>query len=107
MSTTGHTSEFEKDVEGRPAGGVSYGKGFKIRWQDGPLGRGPDRKPPNGAFVEDVLYACVDRLRFYQDSESACVENQDAITHLCSALNRLDDRTRRRIAEGVEGTHAK
>ncbi len=107
MSTTGHTSQFEKDEQGRPAGGVSYGLGFSISWQDGPLGRGDERKPPNGAFVEDVLYACLDRLRFYEDSEFACAENADAITRIAEALNRLDDRTRRRIAAGVEGTHAK
>ena len=95
------------DKEGRPAGGVASGVGFAINWQDGPLGQGADRKPPNGAFVEDVLYACLGRLRFYQDSEFGCDENGDAIGYIVDALNRLEERTRRRIAAGVEGTHAK
>ena len=107
MSTIGYQSRHWKDKDGRPAGGVSSGLGFAISWQDGPLGRGEERRPPNGAFVEDVMYACLDRLRFYQDSEFGCTENQDAISNLVMALNRLEDRTRRRIAAGVEGTHAK
>lgn len=42
------------DADGNPAGGSLSGKGLSIEWQDGPLGRGADRKEPNGAFVETV-----------------------------------------------------
>jgi hypothetical protein len=107
MSMFGHYAQHWKDLDGRPAGGVSSGRGFAISWQNGPLGQGEARQEPNGAFVEDVMQACLDRLRFYEASEFACPENADAIGDLVHALNRLDERTRRRIAAGVEGTHAK
>ena len=44
----GHT-----DTDTDPAGGFVHGKGFRIDWQNGPLGRGNERQEPNGAFVED------------------------------------------------------
>lgn len=107
MSTIGHFSEHWKDEQGRPAGGVSSGRGFTVSWQNGPLGRGDERRQPNGAFVEDVLGACLGRLEFYQASEFACDENADAIAHIFDALTRLNERTVRRTAAGVEGTHAR
>ena len=33
----------EFDENGMPAGGVTTGVGISISWQNGPLGRGPDR----------------------------------------------------------------
>jgi len=51
MSKIGHFSEHWRDDKGRPAGGVSSGRGFAISWQNGPLGRGNERRDPNGAFV--------------------------------------------------------
>lgn len=107
MSTVGHFSQHWKDGMGRPAGGVSSGRGFAISWQNGPLGQGDQRVEPNGAFVEDVLDACLRRLKFYQESEFACDENADAIAYVTNALERLDERTRRRVSSGVEGTHSR
>ena len=101
----GHFAEHWSDTEKRPAGGVSSGRGFTISWQNGPLGRGNERKEPNGAFVEDVLQAVIERIEFYQDSEFACVENGDALDNLRSAAQRLDDRTKNREKRAVEGTH--
>lgn len=51
------------DDEGRPDGGISDGPGFTVSWQRGPLVL-PDgtELPRNGAFVEEVLGACRDRL---------------------------------------------
>lgn len=94
------------DAAGSPAGGNCFGPGFAIGWQNGPLGRGDDRLPPNGAFVEDVILAAQQRLEFYQRSRFACDENQEAIAHLGCALEALGRRTARREAAGVEGTHA-
>ncbi len=105
MSKVGHAYVNWTDEEGRPAGGVSAGVGFTIAWQNGPLGRGSDRRPPNGAFVEDVMDACLQRLTFYQASEFACDENGDAIGYLRLALEQLENRTARRVRDGVEGTH--
>lgn len=93
------------DDEGNPAGGTTYGAGFTISWQNGPLGRGEDRKEPNGAFVESVIAAAIDRLEFYQRSKFACDYNAQALFHLRSALALMNARTRDREKRGVEGTH--
>lgn len=95
------------DEHGRPAGGVTCGKGFTISWQNGPLGHGAERKEPNGAFVETIIAAARDRLEFYQRSEFACEANSIAIVDLSGALTTLDARTKEREARAVEGTHEK
>ena len=87
-----------------PAGGTSYGIGFAISWQNGPLGRGEERRAPNGAFVEDLISAVIGRLYFYQNVKR-CEENSEALVYLHKALDALQRRTARREAEGVEGTH--
>ena len=101
----GHFSEHWTDENGNPAGGVSTGRGFAISWQNGPLGRGNDRREPNGAFVEDILAALQGRIEFYQAGQFACKENAEALVHLQKAAEWLDYRTRNREARGVEGTH--
>lgn len=95
------------DDQGRPDGGHSFGVGFAIAWQRGPLGRGAERKPPNGAFVEDVIDAVIGRIEFYQASEFACAENAEALEALKAAAAWLDSRTKAREARAVEGTHAR
>ena len=94
------------DANGNPAGGWVDGTGIVIDWQNGPLGRGADRKKPNGAFVEDVLWAVIQRIEYYQDSEFACRENALALTKCEEALHWLNSRTAKREAREVEGTHA-
>ena len=101
----GHFSENWLDENGNPAGGVASGRGFAISWQNGPLGRGNDRREPNGAFVEDVLAAVIHRIDFYEASKFACDENELALYHLRLAAAALDDRTRDREKRDVEGTH--
>ena len=95
----------KSDDQGRPAGGCTHGRGFTIAWQDGPLGTGPDRIEPNGAFVEDVITAAIGRIEFYQASEFTSEYNARALTHLYAARDALRARTRDREARGVEGTH--
>ena len=95
------------DSAGNPAGGVSSGRGFAISWQNGPLGRGGERKEPNGAFVETLIKATVSRLQFYQSSRFVCDENAAAISRLEEALTHLNTRTRNREERQVEGTHGK
>ena len=95
-----------KDANDNPAGGCSFGNGFAISWQNGPLGTGADRKEPNGAFVEDVIVAALDRLKFYQESRFNCQENADAILALEVALQHLNNRTSKRVIRQVEGTHS-
>ncbi len=101
----GITSEHWHDENGNPAGGNTFGRGFAIGWQNGPLGRGEQRKEPNGAFVEDVIEAAADRIRYYQNSRFRCDRNARALQHLEAALSELDARTNSREARGVEGTH--
>lgn len=93
------------DVDGNPAGGYYKDVGIDIRWQDGPLGRGENHKRQNGAFVESVLTAALDRLQFYQRGKFACEENARAIEHVQTALVVLRDRTARREEAGIEGTN--
>lgn len=93
------------DTEGKPAGGSVEGIGLSIAWQNGPLGRGAERKAPNGAFVETVILAAMQRIEFYQRCGFKCSENAAAIELLRAALQVLHARTRRREALGVEGTH--
>ena len=93
------------DEKGNPTGGHVEGVGMRIDWQDGPLGRGENRREPNGAFVETVIAGSKQRIEFYQDSQFSCRENEQAIHHLEEALKWLNLRTQRREARGVEGEH--
>jgi hypothetical protein len=102
----GFKSQHWADPDGNPAGGSTYGTGFAISWQNGPLGRDPERKEPNGAFVEDVIAAAADRIDYYQQSRFACEANASALLFLRSALQALNTRTADREQRGVEGTHA-
>ena len=95
----------DTDAEGNPTGGHVAGRGFRIDWQDGPLGRGEERIEPNGAFTEDVLRAVVTRFEYFQQSKFACRENALVITKLEEAIHWIQHRTRAREARGVEGTH--
>lgn len=104
-----HFHEHYTDADGNPEGGVSYGPGYTISYQRGPLGRigTPERKEPNGAFVEDILHAACNRLHFYQTASGgrfACSENAYAIKHIGEAITALNNRTTRRIQAGTEGT---
>ena len=91
--------------QGRPAGGTVNGAGLSIVWQNGPLNRGSERIEPNGAFVETVIAAVLQRIQYYQASTFSCRENSLAITKLEEALHWLNSRTARRDQQGTEGTH--
>ena len=100
------TAQNRLDEKGHPAGGYVFGTGLTISWQDGPLGRGPDRYTPNGAFVETVIAGIVQRIEHYQE-HFPCKENAHALTHLKEAAGWLDTRTNRREADGTEDAHGK
>lgn len=97
----------EVDAQGNPAGGSTTGTGVIIEWQNGPLGRGAERKEPNGAFVEGVIQAALGRLKYYQSTPFECEENYMALVKLEEALMWLQKRTDDREARQVEGTHTK
>lgn len=105
-------SEFTTDGDGNPTGGktsmvlsrpgeVNDLAALVINWQDGIVGDNGQ----NGVFVEDVIEAVLQRLRFFQTSKFRCRENAIAITHIEDGLGRLDLRTRARLVEGVENTY--
>ena len=93
---------FTVDAEGNPFGGISQGHGFSVKWQRGPVT--PERGR-NGAFIEELLTACIERLRDYQGGRFACIENEDAIRLLEAGRAALFARTADRAQRGVEGTH--
>lgn len=99
------TAENDSDENGNPAGGFVNGIGLYISWQNGPLGRGESRAEPNGAFVETVIAAALQRIYYYQSTQFSCRENALAITKLEEALHWLNHRTAEREAREVEGTH--
>jgi hypothetical protein len=101
-------SEFFVDGDGNPTGGHTVGHGFEIVWQNGV-------QAPTGAILEDVIEACLQRLRFFNgEYPSATGElitkfrnryNSLAISDLEGAQNWLVRRTLERQARGVEGTY--
>jgi hypothetical protein len=94
-----------KDESGSPGGGYVKATGLDISWQAGPLGRGEDRKEPNGAFVETVIAAALQRIEYYQMTKFACIENERVCENLKDAIRWLRSRTQDREKRGVEGTH--
>lgn len=111
-----HPKLYAKNVtneDGNPTGGsvslivVPFKPFIEIRWQDGPRGQeGTDELlPPNGAFVEDVIWAALQRLEFFNEGKYRDRANSIAITHLEQALQALKDRQLERSHRGVEGKH--
>lgn len=83
-----------------------------VKWQDGPRGTkkvnadgSPVLAPPNGAFVEDVIWAALQRLEFFNESKYRDRANSLAITHLEQALQALKNRQLERSHRQVEGQH--
>lgn len=92
--------------DGCPDGGTAHGVGLLINWQRGALIDDDGAAiPRNGAFVEEVIAAAIDRLEYYQRTKFACEENADAIADLKSAYHRIRKRQQRRTDEGTVGTH--
>jgi len=100
------TSNQWSDDSGSPAGGCTFGTGFCISWQNGPLNRDEERLDPNGAFVETIIAVALDRLEFYQQSKFISEYNANAIAALSEALGHLNARTADREERAVEGTHS-
>lgn len=60
----------------------------------------------DGTTNEEVLEVLIDRMK-YLNNKFSCVENELTINHLSFALFQLNERTKKRIERGVEGTHLK
>lgn len=72
-----------------------------ILFQNGPI----KEAGVNGITQEVLLAICADRLECFQAGPYACEANQLALTHIHAAMALLKQRTRERMARGVEGTH--
>lgn len=75
-----------------------------------PLGltfqHGPIKEVGTNGITQEVLLAIlIDRLEGFQSGPYACPENAAALLHLMQARDSLHDRTKARVARGVEGTH--
>ncbi len=99
---SGVTNKNFSTDEGIADGGQSYGIGFCIAWQRGPINEPEGER--NGAFIEDVLQAVKSRIEYHQSGPFACDENKMALSHINLALEQLSVRTQSRKARGVEGT---
>lgn len=72
-----------------------------ILFQNGPI----KECGTNGITHEVLLAILEDRLKSFQNGPYACEENAKALQHIQDAQKILQDRTRARMARGVEGTH--
>lgn len=77
------------------------GRMKSLRFQDGPI----KEAGVNGITQEVLLAILIDRLECFQESQWACDENARALIHLQAARDNLLERTKKRLARGVEGTH--
>ena len=95
--------------DGNPTGGTVSSVGLDISWQDGPIDFDFETNTylggVNGAFVEDVILAAIQRLKFFNNGKFGCRENSCAITHLEEALMWLQRRHDDRVERGVQGKH--
>lgn len=78
-------------------------QGVELLFQNGPIAE----VGVNGVTHEALIAILVDRLRSFQGGPYACRENALALTKLEEAQQWLLQRTRARMARGVEGTSAK
>lgn len=84
------------------SGAVTISLG-RIRFQNGPI----KEAGINGITQEALLAVVIDRLRSFQAGPFACESNFRAQILCEKALWHLQQRTRGRIARGVEGTNQK
>lgn len=99
-------SNFNTEMNGSDPFIERYGKPSDhttILFQNGPI----RDYGVNGITQEALLAIVIDRLRSFQAGSFACRENALALTKLEEALMWLLQRTRNRMARGVEGTHQK
>ena len=100
----GIVSKFYTDNAGAPAGGNTIGIGMHIEWQNGPLVVDGGPVPRNGAFVEDVLAALIQRIEYYQTTKYANESNTEALNALIEAQEALAMRIALRKRSGKLGT---
>lgn len=100
MRSKNVNSIFNEAAE-NPTGGYTTLPGGNITWQNGVIGENGQ----NGAFIEDVITAAIERLEYFNNSKFRCRENSLAITKLEEALHWLAARKTNREAQGVENSY--
>ena len=88
---------------GTAKGGYTLPQTCLIPFQNGPI----KEFGVNGITQEALLAIIIDRLRCFQAGPFACEDNAVALAQCQSALHTLQNRTRTRMARGVEGTNEK
>jgi hypothetical protein len=73
----------------------------KILFQNGPI----KEAGVNGVTQEALLAIVIDRLRSFQAGPYRTKQNEAALKLCMDALFQLQERTRERLARGVEGTY--
>ncbi len=89
--------------EGDPSGTLTSRYGDVVSFQNGPI----KEFGVNGVTQEALLAIVIDRLRSFQAGPFACADNHKALHHCQMAIGFLQERTKARIARGVEGTNVK
>jgi hypothetical protein len=77
------------------------GSGVRLSFQNGPI----NETGVNGITHEALLAILIDRLEGFQAGQFASNYNAAALFHIQAAQLQLLERTRERMARGVEGTH--
>ncbi len=72
-----------------------------IKFQLGPI----NDVGENGTTIEEILLLLKARLDGFQKGPFRCRTNAIAITKIEEAIMWLEERTKKRIAQGVEGTY--
>ena len=93
----------EYEVRRIPAEGATLKEGdhfARVSFQNGPV----QEAGINGCHQEDLLAIVEHRLESFQAGNFNCLENEQALFHIKSALNVLHQRTINRQKRGVEGT---
>ena len=99
----GACHEYRITVTEDPSARYHPWPGAQVRFQNGPI----KEFGVNGITQEALLAIVIDRLRSFQAGPFACVPNANALERCVEALEWLQERTKQRIARGVEGTTQK
>jgi len=76
-------------------------QGCDIEFQRGPI----KEVGVNGVTNEALLAILIDRMDGFQSGAFACEDNREVLACLLNAMRWLQERTRARVARGVEGTN--
>lgn len=83
---------------------VFRGPYINLTFQDGPIREHGENGTTNEAVIQ-LLIDRIDSLNTMEKSRYHCIENDLALDMLREAKYQLEQRTRSRVARGVEGTH--